>query len=346
MSLTKTKTLIALSSLFVAPFAAFPAQSQTIFWTDTDASQQAIYSADIDGSNPTKLVDIPAVFGPSPRGRYLPGEITNNGNFIFWEDTNIINDDKIYRAGIDGSNPIVLLDLQSELGLSDYQTFGMAAFGESIFWTDFRQDAIYTAGIDGSNPSVLIDLDAVLGVGDYSPQGIATDGVSLFWVDLSGQNRIYKADIDGSNTTELFNVSSEFGTGSYNNLTISGNFLYGTSGTNDLIYRVGTDGSDPVVLIDLQSDIGPGTYNPSDIAADGNFLFWPSFNAQRNINRANIDGSEPGSLIDPVTDIGPGTYNPRSITVLQNQQTQSVPEPTSIMGILVLGTLGLLGKKR
>ena len=73
-----------------------------MFWTDFN--QDALYSANLDGSDAMEILDL-TTLGPSffdPRG------ITTNGTNLFWVD---ISQSALYSANLDGSNAMEILDL-------------------------------------------------------------------------------------------------------------------------------------------------------------------------------------------------------------------------------------------
>ncbi|MEM7312279.1 MAG: DUF4347 domain-containing protein, partial [Planctomycetota bacterium] len=142
-----------------------------LYIVDNDASGNGdrILASDLDGSNLSVVV--------ADAGTY-PADITVDhvNEFIYWGDP---IDDVIYRANLDGSNPITIVDgAQGPVALDiDFQN-------QLLYWTD---NAIVGA-------DVLRRMDLETGVVEMTsnitnPLGVSYDNVSqnLYWTEEGGE---------------------------------------------------------------------------------------------------------------------------------------------------------------
>lgn len=149
-----------------APFADRPTPlgiavaGSKLFWTDDDSNNEAVYSAGVDGSNPSLVINLFAEFGGISSGLYEPLGIAASGNRIFWTDPDggeLAGGGGIFAADLDGQNATRLIDLGAVFGAGTYWPRGIAIFDSRIYWADDFTNAVYTAALDGSNPEKLFD---------------------------------------------------------------------------------------------------------------------------------------------------------------------------------------------
>ena len=168
--------------------------------------------------------------------------------------------------------------------------------------------------------------------------------MNLFWVD-AGQGALYSADLDGSNAMEILDVNT-LGLGTFipRGITTNGTNLFWTDTSQDALYSSNLDGSDAMEILDLTTTFGPGEYSPNDITTDGTNLFWVDL-IQERLYSSNLDGSNAMEILD-LTTLGSGSFFPEFITITPLSQPQSVPEPTSILGLITLGGLAFAKSRR
>ena len=89
---------------------------------------------------------------------------------IYWTDfgtgnPNPLQNDKIQRANLDGSNVETLLTFENFLRVP--RGIALDVAGGKMYWTDATRDRIRRANLDGSSPEALVTSGLV------NPQGIA-----------------------------------------------------------------------------------------------------------------------------------------------------------------------------
>ena len=210
-----------------------------IYWTDRKTF--SVHRANMDGSDPRKLVDMRERFGK--KLGFTINDIAASSGKLYWIG-NI--QDAIYTARVDGSQAKVLISLDSALGKSDYGPRGIAIAGSQILWTDGIKDSIFTAEIDGSNARVLINLNTAFGSASYTPSGIAVSGSRFYWADTERQ-WVYSANLDGSDATKLINLDDAFGAAGYRpiGLVAFHSKLFWCDEATDMVYSADLDGSNP-----------------------------------------------------------------------------------------------------
>jgi len=333
--LTADITLVAADVTFNGTVNSGVAEApQSLVWSDSD--QDAIYRANLDGSNVQILIDTtaaPTNAEGSTTSR-APEGVVVTGSFIYWVDD---NQDSIYRANLDGSNPQVLID-EADIPVSSGSSGnpsveGLTIDGAFIYWTDATRDSIYRANLDGSNPVVLVDEANIPQsggpgnlTGNHLQYGVKVDGSFLYWTD-GAQDSIYWSNLDGTNPQVLVNETaipaSSSGSSDYGakGIEIDGSFVYWADDTQDSIYRANLDGTSPQVLIDEAnipaSSVGVSGYGQDGVVVDGALIYWADSD-QDSIYRANLDGTSPQVLIDVMSipaNGGQTRYKPRYITV-------------------------------
>lgn len=173
-----------------------------IYWTDQNTSIQAISKINTDGTG--REIVINNLNGP--KGIDLDLEAGK----MYW-----IEDDKISRANLDGTNVEALIT--DPTILSGPRGIAIDPIAGKIFWSDLTDNIIYTADTLGRNVSKLVDtdfifLDGTLGKLDH-PAGIAVDIVNqqVYWADQGNDdqvNRVQRASYDGTSTGRVENVAT------------------------------------------------------------------------------------------------------------------------------------------
>ena len=234
---------------------------------------------------------------------------------IYWTDSGTGNptpmqDDKIQRADLDGSNVETLLTYENFLRLPMGITLDVA--GGKMYWTDATRDRIRRADLDGSNVEDILNTRTF---GGQSLEGPATiprdvaldltsDPPKMYWIDAGTNNiddgKVWRANLDGSSpealvTTGLINPQSIALD------TTAGKMYWTDSGTgapnpleNDKIQRANLDGSNVETLLTFQNQLRV----PRGIALDvaGGKMYWTDIVRDR-IRRANLDGTEAEDLV-------------------------------------------------
>ncbi len=151
-----------------------------------------IVRADLDGNNPTELIQMPGQYWVNDLVLDIP-----NG-YMYWTN------EGVWRAGIDGSNPIHLIPLDN---YNANNTMAIDVAGGKVYWTQsYPNSAILRANLaDGSNPEVLnnnpplssfysLDLDLI-------NNKIYMSGYS--WDGSNYNGSIHRADLQVGATPEL-----------------------------------------------------------------------------------------------------------------------------------------------
>jgi len=146
-----------------------------VYWTDT--TQDSVYRADLDGSNPQVLVDLSTIpLSSNMSSSANPGGLEVTTTHIYWAEA---TRDSIYRANLNGSSPIVLIDIMnipdSSVGTS-HSPNDVKLDDTHIYWTDVPQNSVFRAEHSGANPTVLVDdanipdVPAASATGNHLPQ--------------------------------------------------------------------------------------------------------------------------------------------------------------------------------
>ena len=238
---------------------------------------------------------------------------------IYWTDSgtggdNPLQDDKIQRANLDGSNVETLLTFQNQLRLPRGIALDVAA--GKMYWTDSVTDSIRRANFDGSDIELVIDTRTIGGQSLPGPAttprditlDLTSDPPKMYWVDAGRANvdngKIQRANLDGSSPEAL--VTSGLVNPQGIALDVAGGKMYwtdsGTGGPNalqdDKIQRANLDGSNVETLLTFQNQLRV----PRGIALDvaGGKMYWTDIVRDR-IRRANLDGTEPEDLLNTRT---------------------------------------------
>ena len=268
---------------------------------------------DLDGDNEVGFGDF-LIFAGS-FGKTVPKAMGK----IYWTDSgtggsNPLQDDKIQRANLDGSNVETLLTYDNALRFP--RGIALDVAGGKMYWTDASVDSIRRANLDGSDIELVIDTRAIGGQllegPATTPRDVALDLTSdppkMYWVDAGRANleegKIQRANLDGSSpealvTTGLVNPQSIA-------LDVAAGKMYwtdsGTGGPNglqdDKIQRANLDGSNVETLLTYDNFLRV----PRGIALDvaGGKMYWTDIVRDR-IRRANLDGTEPEDILNTRT---------------------------------------------
>ena len=185
-----------------------------MYWVDAgraNVDNGKIQRANLDGSSPEALVTSGLV---NPQGIALD---VAGGN-IYWTDSgtggpNPLQEDKIQRANLDGSNVETLLTFQNFLRVPRGIALDVAA--GKMYWTDIVRDRIRRANLDGTEPEDILNTRTFggqsLGGPATAPRDIALDLTSdppkMYWIDAGTGNvdngKIWRANLDGSSPEAL-----------------------------------------------------------------------------------------------------------------------------------------------
>ena len=180
-----------------------------MYWVDAgtnNVNDGKIWRANLDGSSPEALVTTGLV---NPQSIALDVA----GGKMYWTDSgtggqNALENDKIQRANLDGSNVETLLTFQNQLRLP--RGIALDVAGGKMYWTDIVRDRIRRANLDGTEPEDILNTRTFggqsLGGPATAPRDIALDLTSdppkMYWVDAGTSNvndgKIWRANLDGS----------------------------------------------------------------------------------------------------------------------------------------------------
>jgi len=298
LTMKMIRTLLLLAALT----AAFPTPRAMAQIYVTSGAGNSIDTANLDGSNPSTLLDFDALFG---NARYDPNGVLFSEGQLFWTDADQAG---IYAAGVDGSNPRKLVDLIAVFVDAD-RPVGIVKSGSQLIWAD--RGALYTVGLDGSNPRVLIDLRRTITDKVLFPFGITVVGDELIWTASEvfevGIVRysfgIFACGLDGSNPRQLIEYSVETGRPAehgFYGIVAAGTQLFWADKIQGAIYTAGLDGSNPRVLIDLRATFGGPRYDPEGIVVFDSLIYWTD-DQTNAVYTAGLDGSNPTKLFDSPT---------------------------------------------
>jgi hypothetical protein len=210
--------------------------AQNIVWLESDFNSPKLVRSSIDG---VELESLSLVTGLQPQGLafnpendslYWGGLTFNNAGLfvcgsilgsasgiinsqsvirgiaadtlndqIYWTSTNLILGSAIWRAGIQGQSPTVLIQFASGSDDTPWD-ISLDAVGGKMYWTNYGMGKIQRADMveEAIPEDVITGLDA--------PAGLDLDLESgkIFWTEVN-TSQIKSADLDGNNIITLVN---------------------------------------------------------------------------------------------------------------------------------------------
>ena len=241
-----------------------PAQRPPMYWIDTEAGTLHRLIGD----------EVEDLLPDVQDATSLAVDTTNNK--LYWTEQTGKNKGSIKSANLDGSNALVLANIQNGVPRS----IAVDPTQGKLYWTNSR-GRIQRSNLNGKQIRNLIqDLE--------SPDRItvnAGDG-KLYWTENNGQ--IQRANLNGKS---IQNIAS--GLETISGLAIVGNKIYWTEKTGESTGKVGRanlDGSNARTLASLKSA-------PSSIVIDpvGRKLYWAASGG--SIRRANLNGKKVQNVV-------------------------------------------------
>ena len=268
----------ALFVLFYGTASNCAATSQArLFWTTSGhLGTNGISSAQVDGSDTTKLVDSPYPFDI---------DVLPQLDVMYWTDAY----GSIGRSGLDGSDAeTILSDLTFPVGIA------VDVLTQSLYWSDNKEGIIRRADLDGSNTQEVI-------TGLSLPREIEIDPIEqkLYWVE-NGLGQIKRSNLDGSVVELLVDGLSANSYGVHGiDLDLTNRMMYWAEDGSDKIGRAELDGSNAETII-----TAPGA-QPVSVSVDplNGHIYWSDYTPGK-IHRANLDGTGDIVLFDAYHPIG------------------------------------------
>ena len=240
-----------------------------IYWTDN--ADNAIYNANLDGSDVEVLVqETEAPWGI---------DIDQTNSKMYW--VKFTGEPKLLRANLDGSQ---VEDISNGEGFGSIWDIDVDETTNRLFFTHSGGRRIQRSNLDGSD---LVDLISGL---DQQPAGIQVDEQNnkLYWTEnQSGQ--IWRANLDGSNIENLISTGLTSPRGLALDLTAG--MMYWTDVNADKIQRASINGANI-------EDLVVGLSSPQGITLDlaEGKMYWTDSSTGK-IQRANLDGTEIEDLL-------------------------------------------------
>lgn len=293
----KTPFLLGLAALI----AAAPFASATNALYVIDGSANAVFTANLDGSNPSTVTTLPQFS--------VPFGLTASGSTLYWS--------------LQGNPQIQSYDLSTGTLTAPLvaaaNPYGITATSSALYWVDANDDALWTSALDGTGATKLI-TQAALPSGDFinNPSGIAVTDSAIYWSDVS-EHEILKANLNGTGVQLL--VPSSAGSYTPVNLAVTGTNIYWTDQSGAIV-RSNLDGSNIMNVV-------TGLTLPSGIALTDSSIYWSDSGVGMvqsiGINTVNGTASD-------ATTVMSGLQNPSGLVI-----ATAVPEP----GTLALVAMGI-----
>jgi DNA-binding beta-propeller fold protein YncE len=217
--------LVAGSTTGIRSMAADPVSGK-LYWTTSDLSQGLIRVANLDGSGVTNLLT----------GVERPAGIAvdhTRGHLYYGSAVSQI--EKVFRSGLDGSNPQPWIDIQ------DNEELFVDEGAAKLYKLDRDDDLLTRMNLDGTAvESIGDDVDGLA-------HSMAVDLASgkVYWTYSLG---VYRSNLDGSDAQKIWTIPVN---GDYVGLAVdsANNRLYLANMFANTIYRANLDGSDFAPLI-------------------------------------------------------------------------------------------------
>jgi len=111
-----------------------------MYWSDWGSSPK-IEQANMDGSARKTLVSSGLTWVNSLAMDY-------QNRLLYWCDASL---DKIERVDLQGNNRVLILDLSSD----SMHAFGLALFGDALFWSDWHNQSVHKYNMTTSRNEVV-----------------------------------------------------------------------------------------------------------------------------------------------------------------------------------------------
>ena len=234
-------------------FALDPEGEKIYYATDVSlgSGSPAIIRTNLNDAGLETIV--PAADAGQPRQLAL--DLQNQ--HIYWTSGKY-PDVSIRRAGLDGSNPAVVIDLN---GSNAPKGITLDPAGNRMFWTHEYKNNIYYANLDGSGAGSFEAANTV----DESCLDLAihpSEG-KVYWVtrgSFGEPSKVYKASFDGSDREVIADLDQKTPIGI--EVDTANNKVYWSLWLDDLVQRCNTDGSE------MESYFAPEDYLNSSIVGE------------------------------------------------------------------------------
>ena len=265
--------LAAALSVGMTPSSALAGTPARIYWVDS----QHIEAANLDGTNPWKVIDIPGTVAPDA------ASVAVDAQYLYWTNPSL----GIGRVHLDGSAPDQSLIFAAG-------AFGLAVDGQHIYWSNYLTHAIEEANLDGTN----VNPTLITGLGNV--QGLAVDGHYLYWSDgIPGS--IGRANLDGSAPNPSFIT----GLSGPESIAVDAQHIYWANEGTNTLGMANLDGS-------AANNNFLSVLFPFGIAVGASHIFWTSVpDAPVSIGSAALDGGGATTVFQAP----PTSFTFRGITV-------------------------------
>jgi hypothetical protein len=276
-----------------------------------EGNADAIYSADLDGSNMSgKLFS-----GGSIPGAVVKLDVANS--HVYFSDH---SDQKIRRMDFDGSNQTLILSTATS-GVSHVrQGFDLDLTNSHIYFA--QDDGIYRSDLDGSNVTSVYKLTNI----GINALAIDVANQAIFYNDNETET-IRSVGFDGFGDTSLF-TNQKFIEDI--EIDLANGKLYWANTENDVVQRGDTDGTDLETLVS-STEVGNVRGVGLDLA-NGKVYWSDSDGSPGTISYRNLDGTGTISSFN-----SPGNA-PVDIAI--------VPEPATAFLVGLGGVLLAIRRKR
>ena len=283
MKRNRWSTIVAFSlCVSLVPGAA---QSQTLYWIDTNFPAPLIGMSDTNGAG---IVTVPLGAGTLPEGiDYDPV-----ADQVYWTEA-AFSGARIMRAEANLSGITVI-----DTGGSVYRGLALELGGGKLYWTSSNH--VIGAGIHRSNLDGTGVVDVLGWSGNFNPRGIALypGAGKMYWADFD-QDLIRRADLSGANVEDV--VTLRAGSGPWGvDLNVAMGLLFWTEYNTGTVSSSTLDGASVVTLVS-------GLANPTYLALDNEkgAMFWiEAASGVQKIQKAKQNGAGVTDLGIPHSSLG------------------------------------------